>query len=420
MYRWRHMLQLALAATLFIAATSRAHTQAVDPTAEFFDDSVLHDLKLWINSRDWETLKTNYLSNAYYPADLLWKTTTVRNVGIRSRGNGSRSGFKPGLRVDIDRYSSTQKFLGLKSFVLRNNIQDPSEMHEWLSMSLFRRMGLPAPREAFARLFVNNEYVGLYTIVESVDKSFLTRQFGEDSGYLFDYDYPADAAPYYFEDRGRDAASYVPLPFKPETNENNARPEVIADMVQAINLSTSAVFRTAVAEFIDVTGFIRHVATEVFLADQDGVLGDWGMNNFFIYRPAVSNQFRLIVWDKSQAFVQGHAYPIWHNITDVPAANRNRLMNRVLEYPDWRSLYLDTLLEAGRLSSEVPIDTLPGDSRGWLEREIDRGYALIAPSVLADPLKPYTNDEFVASVDYLRFFARERTPLVNADVAASR
>ena len=113
------------------------------------------------------------------------------NVGIRSRGNGSRSGFKPGLRVDIDRYSSTQKFLGMKSFVLRNNTQDPSQLHEWLSMLFFRRMGLPASREAFARLFVNNQYAGLYTIVESVDKSFLTRQFGEDEGYLFDYDYPA-------------------------------------------------------------------------------------------------------------------------------------------------------------------------------------------------------------------------------------
>ena len=53
----------------------------------------------------------------------------------------------------------------------------------------------------------------------------------------------------------------------------------------------------------------------------------------------------------------------------------------------------------------MPIDSLPGDSPGWLAREIDRGYALISPSVLADPLKPYTNDEFVASVDYLRFFA---------------
>ena len=72
-------------------------------------------------------------------------------------------------------------------------------------------------------------------------------------------------------------------------------------------------------------------ATEVFLADQDGIVGEWGMNNFFMYRPPISNQFRLIVWDKSQAFVMGQTYPIWHNITDVPEANRNRLMNRALD-----------------------------------------------------------------------------------------
>jgi spore coat protein CotH len=421
MYRWRRPLQLTLVALTFFAATSPTHTQTPtpDPTAEFFDDSVLHELKLWINSRDWETLKTNFLSNAYYPADFQWQTTTVRNVGIRSRGNGSRSGFKPGLRVDIDRYSTTQKFLGLKSFVLRNNTQDPSQMHEWLSMLFFRRMALPASREAFARLFVNNQYVGLYTIVESVDKSFLSRQFGEDSGYLFDYDYPAEAAPYYFEDRGRDASSYVPLPFKPETRENNSRPEVIADMVQSIN-GSGAAFRSAVAEFIDLSQFIRHVATEVFLAEQDGILGEWGMNNFFMYRPEISHQFRLIVWDKSQAFVQGQAYSIWHNITDVPEANRNRLMSRALESPDLRELYLDMLLEAGRVASEVPPGTLPGDTRGWLEREIDRGYALIAPSVLADTLKPYTNDEFETSVESLRLFARQRTAFVTTDVAASR
>ena len=49
-------------------------------------------------------------------------------------------------------------------------------------MLFFRRMGLTASREAFARLIVNNQYAGLYTIVESVDKSFLSREFGEDDG----------------------------------------------------------------------------------------------------------------------------------------------------------------------------------------------------------------------------------------------
>src|SRR4051812_39349400 len=89
----------------------------------FFDDSVVHEIRLAINSRDWQALKDSYLENTYYPADLKWRDQTVRNVGIRSRGTGSRSPVKPGLRVDFDRYSTSQKFLGLKSVVLRNNTQ---------------------------------------------------------------------------------------------------------------------------------------------------------------------------------------------------------------------------------------------------------------------------------------------------------
>ena len=57
----------------------------------------------------------------------------------------------------------------------------------------FRRLGIESPREAHARFFVNDEYAGLYTIVESVDKSYLQRVYGEDNGYLYDYEYPASA-----------------------------------------------------------------------------------------------------------------------------------------------------------------------------------------------------------------------------------
>jgi spore coat protein CotH len=111
----------------------------------------------------------------------------VRNAGVRSRGNASRSDVKLGLRVDFNRYVSGQKFLGLKSFVLKNLWQDASMMHERLAMALFARMGHPAPRETFCRLYINNEFQGLYAIVESVDSTFLTRNFGEDNGYLYSY-----------------------------------------------------------------------------------------------------------------------------------------------------------------------------------------------------------------------------------------
>ena len=116
-------------------------TPAPAPSDPFFDDTVIHEIRLAINTKDWSTLKTNFLLNDYYPCDFKWGSTTVRNVGIRSRGTGSRSGVKPGLRVDFDRYTTNQKFLGLKSFVLRNQTQDSSGIHERVAMLFFRRQG---------------------------------------------------------------------------------------------------------------------------------------------------------------------------------------------------------------------------------------------------------------------------------------
>src|SRR5580765_7677227 len=99
------------------AASAAPRLAAADPAlnAPFFDDSVLHEIQLDMNSKDWQTLKENYLSNAYYPCDFRWGDQVVRNIGIRSRGTASRSEVKPGLRVDFNRYSDDQTFLGLTS-----------------------------------------------------------------------------------------------------------------------------------------------------------------------------------------------------------------------------------------------------------------------------------------------------------------
>ena len=89
---------------------------------------------------------SNYSENTYYTADLQWRNIRVRNAGVRSRGSASRNGDKLGLRVDFDRYVTGQRFLGLKSIVLKNLWQDGSFMHEALAMAFFARMGQPAPR----------------------------------------------------------------------------------------------------------------------------------------------------------------------------------------------------------------------------------------------------------------------------------
>lgn len=383
----------------------------------FFDDSVLQEVRLLMNSKDWETLKQNFQLNDYYPCDFVWHGETTRNVGIRSRGTGSRSGVKPGLRVDFDRYTTSQKFLGLKSFILRNNTQDASNLHERLSMLLFHRLGVPASREAHAKLYVNDQYAGLYSIVESVDKAFLARNHGEDNGYLYEYSYPATAAPYYFEDRGSDSSAYVPLPFKPETHEDDSKPEQIVQLVQTINQTSDSTFRSAIDEYLDLQKFIKHVAVENFVADNDGFNGSWGMNNFYFYRFDNQKRFTFIPWDKSEAFKGGYTYSIWQNITDVPSAQRNRLMARVLNYQDLYNLYLDTLIDCVNSAEDT---TGSADGKGWLEHEIQREYDQIRDAALADPDKPFTNAQFQQAIDDLFIFSHQRGDRVRREVADAR
>ena len=116
---------LAVAVSLGLAGSAGAQTPD-----DFFNPETLQRIELWLNSSDWAKLKAAFQENTYYPADVTWNGLTVRNVGIRSRGLGSRSSTKPGLRVDFDRYSSGQQFLGLKSFVLDNLTQEPTGVKE--------------------------------------------------------------------------------------------------------------------------------------------------------------------------------------------------------------------------------------------------------------------------------------------------
>jgi hypothetical protein len=319
--------------------------------------------------------------------------------------------------VDFDRYTTDQQFLGLKSVVLRNNVEDASNLHERISMLLFRRLGLPAPREAHTALYVNNEYVGLYTIVESIDKSFLNRTFGEQDGYLYEFEHSIDKQ-YRFEYLGSNPDLYVPVLFKPETHETDPRPEVIERLAWTINETSDAVFRQSIAEYLDLSRFVRHVAVEMFVADNDAILGNWGMNNFYFYRFVNRNLFTFVAWDRSEAFKSGASFSVFHNINDAPMDERNRLMIRALTYPDLYAAYVDALLDCVRSASE-PETGAPGGS-GWLEREIEREYQQIRAAALIDPLKPFSNDEFEQAVGDLRLFAQQRAAFVLQEVERTR
>jgi spore coat protein CotH len=386
-------------AGLVLTDAASASAQTAD---DLFNGQTLQEIRIFINTRELRLLRERYLENTYYTADLLWRNLRVRNVGVRSRGVASRSGTKPALRVDFDRYTTGQRFVGLSSLVLKNLWEDGSMMHEVLSMSLIARLGQPAPRESFCRLFINNEYQGLYVIVESVDTSFLQRSYGENAGYLFSFQL---ADPFHGEDLGDDLAPYKKL-FEAQTHDREADSILylpIRNLFREVNQEIDAVWRERVDQYIDLSQFVVAAGMEAFLAENDGLLGVTGMNNFYLHRPADSNRHRVIPWDKDNAFLL-LGYPI------LTRADENVIFQRAMQFDDLRDLFFSTIESAAQVASED----------NWLESEITRITDLISAAVETDTRKPFSTEAFFESVEILKEFARRRPEIVRQQVADAR
>ena len=379
-----------------------ARSAVAQSAAELFDPAVVQEIRLSVNSRDLRALRERYRENTYYTADLTWKNVKVRNVGIRSRGQGSRNPTKLGLRIDMSRYTTGQTFVGLSTIVLDNVWQDAAMIRERLAFSFFDRLGLGAPRETHCRLFINSEYQGLYTITEEIDAAFVQRITGETGGTIFEFHY-SNALAWRAEDLGANEP-YKTL-FEPRTHVLDADTTLytpIQQLFREVNGPDDAVWLERVGQYIDLPQFMAYAAIEQYIAENDGVLGFAGMNNFYLYRSPGTTRHRLFVWDKDQSFL----------FVDSPIAttDANVLFSRAMAYPELRETYLQALEQCAQLSQ----------TDGWLAFEVDRLASLVFDAARADTKKQFSNDQLDEAVASLREFAARRPQQVLTEVARIR
>lgn len=408
-HRTSSLLGTITALLVWILAASGLQAQTA---ARLFDDSSVQDIYINVNPQDWQTLRDNYLLDTYYPAQFIWNGLTAERAAIRSRGSGSRSPEKPNLLVAFNRNDSRQRFLGLTAVVVKANNQDASLLREILAMKLFRRMGIPAPLEAPARLFVNGEFFGAYTLVENMDEAFLQRNFGETTGYLYDWQENRSDG-YRFEYLGPDPALYVPAMFDPKTNKSNPDAAGLVAMVQAINFASDAEFVREVSRYIDLKHFMTYLATENFLSDYDGFLGRvFGMNNLYFYRPPDRGPGIFTPWDKDGTFN-------WEGQGVFDGVNENVLARRAMQVAELRRVYLGAFVKAAELA---------GGPGGWMDQEAERLYRLIENSARADLHKQCSQSgvlvacdaaDFEQGVEGLRRFIRVRSGIAAGEALAA-
>ncbi len=393
----------AVLACLFVFAPE--HPRAQPQTyADVFDPAVLQRIDLQMHSADWAKLQLNFKDNTYYPADFVWKGETTYNIGIRSRGNGSRNPHKPGLRVDFNRYSDGQKFAGLKSLVLDNLTQDASGIHETVTMRLFERFGIPAPLETHVKLYVNNEYIGLYGLVESVDKGFLARVFGvtgedtQNDGWLYEYHYYDK---WLFTDLGTNLND-IKVRLEAATHDSatdEKKYRKVQELITLANQTPVDRFNEVIGPIFDLPGFIRFVAAQAFVGETDGFLGSFGINNFYLYRLENSDKHVMVAWDDDNAF-WGPTFPV------LPPED-NVLMSKLMQIPEYKALWY----------SELARDAQLAEQDGFLDTEIIRQVQTIDEAMKADVYKPFSNNNYDGEAGEMLSFTRDRLAYVKCALA---
>jgi len=383
---------------LFAVAVCPPRTSA-QSNGDLFNGQVLQRIDIDLHSADWAKLKQDFRSNEYYPADITWNGIKAYNAGIRSRGVGSRSGTKPSLKIDFNHYASGQSYLGLKSLVLDNLSQDPSGVHETVSMHFYERLGIPAPRETHVRLYVRGEYVGIYAIIESVDKEFLKRIFGvigddtQNDGWLYEFVWQDH---WLFTDLGTDLRD-IKLRFEATTHESKSDEEKyrkVQELITLANQTSSEQFVQILGPRFDIPGFIRFVAAQAYLGETDGFLGSFGVANFYLYRLENQQQHVLIAWDSDNTF--------WGSTFPVLPPRDNVLMQKLMAIPEYEAMWYSEIARANELA----------EADGWLDTEIIRQVQMIQDAMREDVYKPYSNNSFEGESGEMLGFARDRIAYV--------
>jgi spore coat protein CotH len=339
-----HICRIIISIFLLYAAKTTAQ-QAIWPNNGTLFDRKLHRIEIFLPADSWTKMNTRVWDNEYFSSLFIYdQKDTLRNIGMRVKGNTSREAKKKGYRLDLAEFQS-QTYQGLKNMNLNGNHNDPSMVREYLSSRFLDRAGIIAARCNPVELYVNGKFEGLRNHSEYIDKIFLTSRFGESGGNLYKCGWPADLGwlgssqqPY------KDLINPSPLnerAYELKTNTGKDDYSDLVNLIDIINNSPKDSFEVRLERFFDVNAYLKVLAAEVLMGHWDNYF--YNKNNYFLYHRMSDNRFVYIPYDMDNTFgvqwgvpdIQKRNIHAWGNLSSSKAP----LTYKILNVTRWKMAY---------------------------------------------------------------------------------
>ncbi len=178
---------------IFLIVYRILYTQNLKTIPEYeniFSELKVLDLKIKISEPDYQEMILNSAQKNFKPADVevnkdIFKNSAVKIKSVSTVKNYTEEKNIYSFIISFNKYQKENLFHGLDSLTLNSCVADISYMREFLANEAMRKIGGKAPLTTFANLYINDEYIGLYSCSETISTSFLNRNFGNTNGNLF-------------------------------------------------------------------------------------------------------------------------------------------------------------------------------------------------------------------------------------------
>ncbi len=314
------LIQPALAKDDSKPTKDKGSSKKAEASTAFFAADSVPNLKLELPPSEIESLKKD--ARTYVKCKIVENgETTFTDVAIKLKGAaGSFQEIdqRPAFTINMDRFTEDQSFHGLDKFHLNNSVQDETYLHELLCSHLFNQAGIPAPRVAHARVWLNGKDLGLYVVKEGFDKNFLKQHFVNSKGNLYDGGFLNDVDGELDRDEGKG----------PENRSD------LAALAEACRVEQLDERWPRLEALLNVDAFITFMALEFMTGHWDGYC--LNQNNYRVYfDPGDNNRAHFLPHGMDQMFGDPGA-----SILSAPKA---LVATAVMQNPAWRQKYREKI-----------------------------------------------------------------------------
>ncbi|MEO8268859.1 MAG: CotH kinase family protein [Aureliella sp.] len=390
------------------ATLSAANLDDSQAQTEFYRLDEVQTIQLRIAADDMQRLLEALPERIYVRGSFQWRDLILDNVAVRFKGNSSsnpQQRHKRSFLIKFNEYDKEARFIGLRRASFDNGVQFGSLFSEPIITKILRDQGIPTHRTNYARVFVNDEYQGVYVNVERMDESFLQRNLPDPNGALFKADIGGPGGNLQFV--GNDPAAYEKA-FEAESVEAKRSRAQLVEFIRMINQTESNEFAASLESSMELEDFLKVTAVMLFAGAFDQLTGG-APHNYYLYHNAMSDRWRYLPWDLDvgfceTAFGQIRVLDDWDAAWPLaPSGGPNPLMERIAADP--------ALLERYRQIARTILEEYFEPER--LCGIIDANYKLIREDLQSDPF-PHQRavvpgeQGYDAIVESIKTFMRKR------------